>query len=397
MKTTRQKLLAVATVCFLVAAPQQTHAQFFKKIGKALEDAAKEVTKDVGKSNKTKTTQDSKTATPQQSAGEQSSPQQQIADKTASTSVLPEAQFPTVYGVTLSAFGFNWMDKVCNVWDETVRGLPGQGMSLKAPGAKKVVSKYNDSGNYGEIIIECELYPNGLLKSKSESCNGGDKSVYTYNYDKQWRLQNILYKDGSVWFKYHYDQQGRLVKSTHSGEAYTYSYNNAGQLVTINGTDAPTFTIKDNQIVSLKFIGEYEFPFTFTYDAQGRWKSDTHIIADGMDELIYVRTQVTLNYGNGTGTLPVSMTCKSGEYDPKRKVNIGTPYPTQTVRCTYTYDSKGNWTSWKATGGSNPWTITRTISYYSDQEVDTALGAMRDARKAATDKDSKKQEGLWEF
>ena len=61
------------------------------------------------------------------------------------------------------------------------------------------------------------------------------------------------------------------------------------------------------------------------------------------------------------------------------------------------FDSKGNWTSWKATGGYGAWHITRTITYYTDEEVKAATAELEQARKGATQDNGQKKEDLWEF
>ncbi|MBR1880527.1 MAG: hypothetical protein IJ804_07260 [Prevotella sp.] len=56
MKTNRQTILAAMAMLLLTAVPQQTSAQFLKKLGKALEKSAKEIVTGVSKSTSVRTT-----------------------------------------------------------------------------------------------------------------------------------------------------------------------------------------------------------------------------------------------------------------------------------------------------------------------------------------------------
>lgn len=77
------------------------------------------------------------------------------------------------------------------------------------------------------------------------------------------------------------------------------------------------------------------------------------------------------------------------EINPKTKKNIGAQY-TNNYESTFTFDSKGNWTKWKVkkiSGNrydSESFTITRTITYYTDEEVKKAVSELEQARKCST-------------
>lgn len=305
-----------------------------------------------------------------------------------------QGQYPTVYSSMINDVAFPWT--MNHVWDDVVNGKTGQGLGLVAPGVKKIVSTINLGEDYaGPNKWEHEFYPNGLIKS-DDALNG----KHTYNYDNQWRLQNIARNNGEVEYKYIYNQQQQLVKCLYDGgvsDEYEYTYGADGKLSKIVKVGSERYSFKDNQLVKTEFISEYatQLPITYTYDPQGRWKGYTSIVEDGMDEVFTFKTQITLNY-TGTNPFPTSVTKSIVEYDPKRKRNIGKPDVT-TFRCTYTFDSKGNWTSWKATGGYGAWHITRTITYYTDEEVKAATAELEQARKGATQDNGQKKEDLWEF
>lgn len=304
-----------------------------------------------------------------------------------------QGQYPTVYSNLLNDVAFPW--NLNHVWDDVVNGKPGQGLGIVAPGVKKIVSTINLGEDYaGPNKWEHEFYPNGLMKS-DDAING----KHTYNYDNQWRLQNVVGKDGQVDYKYSYNQQHQLVKCiyTFMNYEYVYTYGSDGKLSKIEQVGSERYSFKDNQLVKTEFISEYatQLPITYTYDPQGRWKGYTSIVEDGMDEVFTFKTQVTYNY-TGTNPFPNSVTKSVVEYDPKRKRNIGKPQVT-TFRCTYTFDSKGNWTSWKATGGYGAWEITRTITYYTDEEVKAATAELEQARKGTTQDNGQRNEDLWEF
>ncbi|MBR0274910.1 MAG: hypothetical protein IJQ76_01690 [Prevotella sp.] len=307
-----------------------------------------------------------------------------------------QGQFPTEYSGCLQSFGFN--TEICGVWDEIVQGKPGQGLGLMAPGAK-MVKTHLDAQDFSLPDEVHEFYPNGLLKAKRQEGGVQPESnfSYTYHYDKQWRLQNVTDKDGKVVFKYYYDEQGRLIKTVSDRgtyNEYTYNYDQQGLLKQVNHDNRQYFDYdKNGNMVKMHEKVDWEsYPNNLKYDQQGRWKGYSQIVLDGMDELFYTKVELTVNYLNGP--LPTSMTFRTGECNPKTNAYKGKP-ETYTNRCTYQYDSHKNWTSWKATGGYPTWTITRTISYYTDEEVKEALSQMEQARKPAEKQEQK--EDLWEF
>ena len=288
-------------------------------------------------------------------------------------------------------FPIEYFDKAGNiahesyrVWDEIVRGLPGQGLSIKAPGVKQIVAITPDSpGQYKEIW---DFYPNGLMKSKLHYDEDNDKvnayNSYDFKYDSQWRLQSIVDKEGKVVSAYNYDKEGKLISSNHDykGEC-KYIYDNAGNLTRIDCDDYLTLTVKNNKVVCFQDNREGNFPLYATYDEKGRWTGEKSIFPDGMDEVFYLKQEHKINYDKDG--MPVSSTWSSVEYDPEKKVEIGETMVTST-KYTYTYDDKGNWTSWTGKEGDTEWTIKRTITYYTDQEVEEALEAMKKARDVAS-------------
>lgn len=301
--------------------------------------------------------------------------------------------FPTVYSTMLGDNAFPWT--LTHIWDETVRGECGQGLGLVTPGAKKIVTTIKRGEDWGgPVTWEFELYPNGLMK-----CDNAQNGKHTYNYDNQWRLQNVAWGD-KIAYKYVYNQKNQLIQCIASvgvSDEFTFTYGPDGKLSKIVKVGSERYSYKNDQLVKTEFISEYatQLPITYSYDPQGRWKGYTSIVEDGMDEVFTFKTQVTYNY-TGTNPFPTSVTKSVVEYDPKRKRNIGKPQVT-TYRCTYTFDSKGNWTSWKATGGYGAWEITRTITYYTDEEVKAATAELEQARKGTTQDNGQRKEDLWEF
>lgn len=307
-----------------------------------------------------------------------------------------QGQFPTEYSACMENYSFDY--GIRGVWDEIVQGKPGQGLGLVAPGVKQLKTHLGVQ-DFELPDVVYEFYPNGLLKTQWEEGghNPGSNKIWTYNYDKQWRLQNVVGKDGQVVYKYHYDDSGRLVKMVDmfgGNDEAIYSYDEQGLLKQIVMSGNETFDFnKDGMMVKKTYLQNPDIdPLVEKYDQQGRWKGYTQIVLDGMDEEFYTKLEMTVNYQNGP--LPTSMTFRTGECNPNTKAYVGTP-STSVNRCTYQYDDHKNWITWKATGGYPTWTFTRTISYYTDEEVKQALVDMEAARKP--DKENMEQEGLWEF
>lgn len=310
--------------------------------------------------------------------------------------VTAQGQFPTEYVGFMGSSGFSY--DVVGVWDEIVQGKPGQGLGLVGPGVKTLTTKIDAEGfELPDVIYD--FYPNGLVKAVRQEggVNPQSNKKWTYHYNKQWQLMNVVSADGKVVYKYNYDDKGRLVKciyANYNSEETDYKYDEQGKLTQIvkDGRIVMDYN-KDGQMLKLSYAGdESSEPLTNKYDAQGRWKGYTQIVLDGMDEEFYTKLDLTLNYT--TGSLPTSMILRTGECDPRTKAYKGTP-ETYTGRCTYQYDSHKNWTMWKQAGGSPSWTLNRTILYYTDEEVKQAVEQMETARKPA--REEKKQEDLWEF
>ena len=301
------------------------------------------------------------------------------AGQQESENIVQEPEFPIEY---FDKAG-NIAHESYNVWDEIVRVLPGQGLSIKAPGVRQIIAISPDSP--GEYKVIWDFYPNGLRKSKIRYDEDNDKvnayNSYDYKYDSQWRLQSIVDKEGKVVSTYTYDKEGKLISSNHDykGEC-KYIYDNAGNLTRIDCGDNMTLTIKNNKVVCLQYNTEGNFPIYATYDEKGRWTGEKSILPDGMDEVFYFKQEHKVNYDKDA--MPVSRTWSSVEYDPEKKEEIGETDVYTTIY-TYTYDDKGNWTSWTGKEGDTEWTIKRTITYYTDQEVEEALEAMKKARDAA--------------
>lgn len=301
--------------------------------------------------------------------------------------------YPTAYHIAIN--DMYEMLEIHETWSDVVKGKPGQGLGLVKPGVKKVTAKIDNGPDMPSAEWTYELHPNGLIKS-DDAQNGR----HTYNYDKQWRLQSIVDKDGKVEKRYIYDDKGRLKKYIHDmiiHNEYDYDYDANGNLTTIKKGKTMTITVKDSAIAQVQFFNDYDmetWPTVFTYDQQGRWKMYSSIVADGMDEIEIVRTQYTWNYG--TGNLPIGLTRRQGVYDPKKKQYAGKPEVTN-IACTFTLDSKGNWTGWKLKGGYINLNITRTIEYYNDDEVKAAVAEMEAARQGKKQPKEEKKEELWEF
>ena len=272
--------------------------------------------------------------------------------------------------------------------------MPGQSLGLKAPGAKTIISTITRDSGYDDPPkkIEHELYPNGLMKCAK------DVGVITFNYDKQWKLQNIMNNQGNdeLFCKYIYDKNNRLIKCIGSRE-YIYKYD-ANSNLTEMTSNVERFFFKNNKPVKRTEI-EGDCILTLSYDQQGRWTGYIEILPE-YDESTS-KTQVTFNY-KGNEVFPSSITIRRGEYDPKTKKNIGTQY-VENYQSTFTFDSKGNWTKWrvKIVSGnlynSNSFTITRTITYYTDDEVKKAVSELEQTRKGSAANGNQKEEELWEF
>ncbi len=280
-----------------------------------------------------------------------------------------------------------------HIWSDMVMGKPSQGLGLLNPGAKKIVTKIESEVYDFTPVWTYELYPNGLTKS-DDATNG----KHTYNYDKQWRLQSITDKDGKVAFRYIYDADKRLKQCIYEGgihEEYAYEYDSKGALTAIK-KGQNTYTIKDSCYVQYDFKDpDFEtWPTKFVFDQKKRLKTFDSIVIDGMDEPIIVKTQITWNFG--TGKFPTGITRRLGEFNPKKNIFIGKP-EVKNCQYTFTYDSKGNWTSWKQTGGYPKFTITRTITYYTDEEVKAAVAEMEASRQAKKEPKEEKKEEMWEF
>lgn len=304
---------------------------------------------------------------------------------------MAQGEFPTAYSYWLAEY-HPFTSEEENVWDGVIQQTPGQGMGLIARGAQKIVSTItvrDYDGTPSNKQLECEFYPNGLMKSYV-----ADHSQKFYMYDKKWRLLSIQDQEGKVLFKYNYDQDGRLVKAIKNDGQYdyTYIYNEAGQLTRINAGNEFYFTIKDGNIVKRSYNNPESFPQTYSYDAKGRWTGHVQI-GWGFEGL--ENNEIVVKYA--TGPFPISMIKRMSEYDNDKKVRIG-EVETFTSKCAYTYDSKGNWTSWKLTGNSQALncTIKRTIAYYTDEEVSAAVAEMESARNAKAQEDEQKED-LWEF
>lgn len=306
-----------------------------------------------------------------------------------------QGQFPTEYvsSVTDLSEGLGRFvnENYCGVWDEIVQGKPGQGLGLVAPGAKVVTTHY--SYNYFSSSDDVhEFYPNGLLKTKKSGEN-----YFTFNYDKQWRLKNVVNNDKVV-RTYDYDTNGKLTKLTYYYDGgysneFVYKYDASGNLMQINKDDVLAIDIKGNNIVKSvhKYYGT---PSTFKYDAQNRWIGSTYINEfDEGDFPIYVKDEVKFTYPNSP--FPTSMAVTTGCVNDETYAYEDKP-ETRAYQCMYTFDDHQNWTTWKATG-TEPWTITRTISYYTDEEVKQAITEMEAARKAPSQKKEEKEEELWSF
>ncbi len=313
-------------------------------------------------------------------------------------SISAQGQFPSVYNE--GYMGLDGGRVICffqYYWGEIVSGTPGQCLGLKAPGAKKIISTITrDSGDDDSPKkSEYELYPNGLMKCAK------DVGVKVFNYDTQWRLQNIMNNQGNgeLICKYVYDKNNRLVKCIEDGAngEYIYKYEENNALAEMTNNVQRYFFNNDKFIKEFEMEGDYFL--SLTYDQQGRWTGYVEISPD-YDECTY-KTQVIFNY-KGNEVFPSSITKRYGEFDLQTKKNVGTQY-TNTYQSTFIFDSKGNWTKWKVkklSGNlydSNSFTITRTITYYTDDEVKKAVAELEQARKGSVANGKQEKEDLWEF
>lgn len=297
--------------------------------------------------------------------------------------VSAQGQFPSVYYQGYMGLGGGNLHFFHHFWGNIINGMPEQCLGLKEPGAKTIICSinYDTEDGYSPRKIEFELYPNGLMKCyKSESTK-------TFNYDNQWRLQNMIEDQGGniITYKYIYDKSNRLTKCIENGVVsleYIYKYDTNNYLTEMI-KDSEHFYFKSNKLIKET---EADCSISLSYDQQGRWTGYINIAPD-YDEGTY-KTQVTFKY-KGDEVLPSSITKSVVEINPKTKKNIGEQY-TNNYESTFTFDSKGNWTKWKVkkiSGNrydSESFTITRTITYYTDEEVKKAVSELEQARKCST-------------
>ena len=304
----------------------------------------------------------------------------------SSSSIFAQANCPTYYANYMKDSGMSWMVKF--IIGDIPQGNHPSALGFNAPGVKTISMKANDTDcPTCDIKVIGEFYPNGLIKTLDGQ---------TFNYDKQWRLQNIVDKEGKVAYKYFYNSKGLLerVNSDFEGEwVYTYDENNKPTSVYCEMRHI-RYTFKDGRVAEAKEIQDWEtFPQTFKYDPQGRFKGYDCILFEGDDYATY--REVAWTYVQGS--LPVSITQRVWCYDTETKRKLGKA-EIWNSRCTYTKDSKGNWLTWKATCANNSsfsWDFKRTLTYYTDEEVKTALAEMEAAKNPSKGED--KKEEMWEF
>lgn len=313
------------------------------------------------------------------------------------------------------------------LWGENINGMPGQSLGLKASGAKTIcsttTSHLEPELEEDKNKEEYELYPNGLMKCVKSSLaiiyyyderyNPNGKyvlrrwSTRTFNYDKQWRLQNITenQSDGkNSIYKYIYDKNNRLAKCIYNGEVtdeYIYKYDANNNLTEII-SGIRHFYFKNNKLMKETFKDEESsvnvpLSYDLSYDQQGRWTGLIHITPDDVDSY---KTWLTLNY-RGNDVFPSSVTDCGSWYDPKTKREYGS-VERRDHQSTFTFDSKGNWIKWEYDDVSGDLdddgcTITRTITYYTDEEVKKAVSELEQARKGSTTSGNQENESLWEF
>lgn len=269
-----------------------------------------------------------------------------------------------------------YVDVLEFVWDEIVQGKTGQGQGLPVPGAKRIVYKIDDKDYMNPEEFVTEFYANGLTKSIGW-INGSKKLVF--NYDKQWRIQNISGNEGEF-RKYVYNEHGKLTTSYHESEKYVYHYDANGNLTEILRGNSETYIFKNNHLSEIRTNLEYPyevFPMTFRYDSNGNCIGSTKIAWDGIDDGALGKNEISIIY-NEKG-FPGTLINKGGEYNSSKKIYVGKPY-VYTYRSRYSYDTKGNWTSWSVANNGVEFTVTRTFEYYSDEEVKVAIAEMELAK-----------------
>lgn len=304
----------------------------------------------------------------------------------AAGNAFSQANCPTFYANYMPDAGMNWLLK--HVVEGLAFGNHPEAMGFKEAGVKTMQLRVIMDGCPDcDIIVDGEFYPNGLIKTLEGN---------TYHYDKQWRLQNIVGKDGEVVCKYFYNSKGRLMRTViDETDEWVYVYDESG---TVKSTSCNalhmTCDIKNGHVAKIQEKQEWTtYPFTFNYDPQGRFKGYNVILVEGDDYATY--RDVTWNYAQGN--LPTSIVERVWDYNTDTNKKTGQP-ETWTLRCAYTKDAKDNWTSWKGTCAANSslnWNMKRTMTYYTDEEVKAAL-AEKDAAKNPAKKEEK-QEDMWEF
>lgn len=140
------------------------------------------------------------------------------------------------------------------------------------------------------------------------------------------------------------------------GNTVTYTFDEQGKLLTVNGRKEDVSRNKKGQIEGYSLGENGLTSFSFTYDADGRLKKSSMSDADaGSDDY---------TYKYNTKGFVSSRYCK-GEIS-----EMGADEPTTyEENVTYDYtkvDEQGNWTKRVCHGatGRDPWTETRTIVYF---------------------------------
>lgn len=269
------------------------------------------------------------------------------------------------------------------IWDEVVRQEQGMCQNIVKPGVKKIVI-CTDAADTNPNSLVCEFYPNGLIKTFDR---------YTFNYNRRWQLTNIMYDDGEIAAYYSYDTEtSRLTKTICNSYVYTYNYDQQGNLESISKGVERVLGVKNNQLTKLNLFGEVEY----SYDASGRISGKKYL-DEGMDDFTWY-CEVSYAYNSGFN-MPSTITTKRWDYDWETERKTGTPQ-TSVTNCLYKFDDCGNWIQWqistKQYGESVTVTVNRDITYYSDEEVKTALEQLEASRKP-TEEAPQEEEELWSY
>lgn len=285
------------------------------------------------------------------------------------------------------------------VWDEIVKGAPGQCENIKGgTGVKKIVSSLTSEYMVGQEIVS-EFYPNGLIKRFTGLHIVEAKSdEQIFHYDEKWRLARVKSGDDVIALYFYDGNTGQLSKSIINGHSdFSYHYSSAGELDKIENEEV-VYDIRNGQM-ELCSSKMYEPPLKKTtsckYDSQGRIISLECTGPNEVNDFFMCVDTYTYFYSSSSATLPSKIEMKGHEYNVETKAIIPDSRWSRTLLLSYVFDNAGNWTQWKISdGGTNLLTCKRTITYYDANEVKQAMDKLEDSRNGNQESSD---EEMWTF